>query len=158
QSTMNQFFDEGQFESYRMLGYHICRDVFHRASSEARRGALGSGNAAPAAGPGAPPAAGPVGAPSPAKNSITNRDLFMELRQQGSQVPTSRYQQYSDTAESWSSWETLMTEDRRLASLNLDLYPEVEAAVRADRERLAGLQAAGAPEVPEAVRDWAQDK
>jgi len=33
QSTLNQFFDESQFEAYRMLGHHIATQVFSEASS-----------------------------------------------------------------------------------------------------------------------------
>lgn len=37
QSTVDQFFDESQFESYRALGEHVVTEVFASAVSEARR-------------------------------------------------------------------------------------------------------------------------
>jgi len=35
ETTGDQFFDEAQWESYRMLGYHIARDVFRTAAAAA---------------------------------------------------------------------------------------------------------------------------
>ncbi|MCE7912072.1 MAG: hypothetical protein DCC43_07955 [Candidatus Brocadia sp.] len=36
QTTLNQMFDESQFEAYRTLGYHIINEVFGRVSQETR--------------------------------------------------------------------------------------------------------------------------
>src|SRR5262249_14145996 len=36
-STVDQFFDEAQFESYRALGYHIGREVFGEAAERLDR-------------------------------------------------------------------------------------------------------------------------
>src|SRR5262249_44056046 len=35
--TVNQFFDEAQFESYRALGAHVARVVFEEAKADAER-------------------------------------------------------------------------------------------------------------------------
>jgi hypothetical protein len=37
QSTIDQFFTESQFESYRILGYHVGRKVFYEAAEGIRR-------------------------------------------------------------------------------------------------------------------------
>lgn len=36
QTTLNQMFDESQFEAYRTLGYHVINEVFGRVSQETR--------------------------------------------------------------------------------------------------------------------------
>ncbi|MCF6155819.1 MAG: hypothetical protein E3K36_11340 [Candidatus Brocadia sp.] len=36
QTTLNQMFDESQFEAYRTLGYHVIKEVFGRVSQETR--------------------------------------------------------------------------------------------------------------------------
>ena len=128
-STANQFFDEAQFESYRMLGQHIGLDVFDRASRPLSGRDLAPGH--------------------------FNRELFAELRQEWTQVTTDQYERYSASAGIWEAWGDVMREDRRLIALNLDIYPELGAAARADTAgRVPPLQPPA--DAPWEFRDWAR--
>ena len=120
--TLDQSFDEDQFESYRMLGFHIGRAVFAEAAEEA--------------GKTTPPADG-----GPAR---FNRRLFSALRREWTQVTSDQLEQYTAALDPWESWDAAMRTDPKLLALNLDMYPEV-AGGPADESaaRVAEMRAVG---------------
>jgi hypothetical protein len=126
-STLDQFFDEDQFESYRMLGFHIGRDVFARAVGEVDR---------------------QVTAPERYTTAV-----FAELRRQWTQVPTAQYERYTEALDPWTEWENELRSDPRLAALNRDLTPELRAWE--PPPVVPDLLTRMPDDTPQAVRDWA---
>lgn len=94
QSTGDQWFDESQFESYRVLGYHVTENVF---------GAVGSVDTI---------------------SKLTKEELFVELAQKWypPSAPTAEaFSKHTDTLA--AIYEELRT-NKHLEFLNRDIYPE----------------------------------
>ena len=105
--TIDQFFDEDQFESYRMLGLHIGQTIFGRATEELK-----------------------LSEDSNIKYSPRhfNRELFSSLRREWSQITTEQYEKYAKSVNPSQDWEKTMGGDGKLTALNHDIFPELDSA------------------------------
>jgi hypothetical protein len=96
ESTVDQFFSESQFESYRALGYHIVQNVF---SPHARGGAEGDAN---------------------------KYELFSRVCKRWYSPPPELEKRFLDTVDSFVEVHDLLRSDPRLRKLSDDLYPELK--------------------------------
>ena len=106
-STINQFFDEPQFESYRALGFHIGMEVFGPPKSEMnqqwRKLDENLDN----------------------KRWWYNRSLFSEIRRHWARLPAGLIDSYHSSVIDWLKIEEILRQDERLARLTTDIYPEL---------------------------------
>jgi hypothetical protein len=111
QSTLNQFFDEAQFEAYRTLGHHTALQVF--------------GEAAPAW----------VGAaPSAAQHRKEVRDVFARLRGQWIAPLGSSTTEWLTAAQLALQLEQRFAGNRNLTAFGHRLYPEVNGGTIPPRQ------------------------
>ncbi len=104
QTTVDQWFDESQFESYRQLGYYIGTTTFEKAAASVRRGAGAS-----------PPA------------NFSTEALFVALKQRW--YPPSRAVERSFTKHTKTLnelMETMRSDTNNLQFLDAQIYPEWE--------------------------------
>ncbi|MGP0069651.1 MAG: patatin-like phospholipase family protein [Isosphaeraceae bacterium] len=119
QTTVDQFFDEAQFESYRALGHHIAGTIFNAAMNDA---ALEERN-------GRAPLT--VLDHSEFRRGILqeckreNRELFSKLRSRWFPAPPEIEVSYGETARAFGILQGVMRSDRTLRSFSRDLNPEL---------------------------------
>ena len=141
QSTIDQFFDEDQFESYRALGFHIGQNVFSQAAAEVLR--LRPSNNADGE--------------QAEYTRRFNRRLFAEIRRTNIPVTDDHYAHYTAALSNWANWADVMRKDPRLESLNRAFYPELVAATSTDRNEVESVLRTMPAEAPWAVREWARE-
>ena len=115
QSTLNQSFDEDQFESYRAIGEHVAHVVFEDAVQaigdkwwdEYTGDSPGSGF------------------------SQENRKIFSTLRNRWTEAPVQVSDRYMESTRSWRNLQRDLQSEPNLARLARDFYPEL--AVLDDR-------------------------
>jgi hypothetical protein len=101
-SAADLFFDEAQFESYRMLGLHIGLDALSSAVNSVK--ATPAGND-----------------PRP-----FTRRLFAELRQIHAVLPNDLVDSYHQSIDAWVRVESGMRADTKLNRLTQSIYPELD--------------------------------
>jgi hypothetical protein len=112
-STLNQFFTESQFESYRTLGYHIVRNVFSESRFREQPGGNTNGKHKL-----------PANGGKRARQGLD--ELFDELRQRW--YPSSKPNEKSFTrfAEKFDELYERLRKDQRLKGLDREFYPDIE--------------------------------
>jgi hypothetical protein len=116
QSTLDQFFDEAQFESYRALGFHVAQSTFKDALDDLAR---------------AEPLWSNRGAEIEFKRG--NQRLFSAVQRRWSPAPASDGSDVTPASRAWVDVQRSLRTDRDLASLSSEVYPEL------DRELADGL-------------------
>jgi hypothetical protein len=106
QSTLNQFFDEVQFECYRALGHHAATQVFGQAA------AAWSGQAL-----------------NPSEYRAETRAVFASLRDQWFPPPACSEAQEISTANATLQLDQQCIGNPNLISFNSSLYPEIAALI-----------------------------
>jgi hypothetical protein len=104
-STLNQFFDEDQFESYRGLGYHVAQTVFEESALEVKRELIH-----------------PMGV------QRETRRLFARVRRRWFPPPPKAEDRFVEAAQKALDLEQNLRTDPRLEDLSRALYPEVHGA------------------------------
>src|SRR5581483_1103431 len=102
QSTVNQFFDEAQFEAYRVLGHHVATQVFGDSA------AAWTGTAS-----------------SPAKAQAEVRDLFARVRQQWLEPLTTTSADWLAAAKAALEIEQHFDGKAELKDMIRTIYPEI---------------------------------
>src|SRR5262249_34335310 len=104
--TLDQFFDEAQFESYRDLGYHIGMDVFSGARESVK--------------------------PTNLENNRTEKDyrgytraLFAALRREWSPLPEGAVAGYVESCRDYLAVIQDLRDEPALRSVSRSLFPEV---------------------------------
>jgi hypothetical protein len=119
QSTVDQFFTESQFESYRILGYHIGRKIFYDAAKQ-----LGEGEQVRrAAVLSEPQRAHYLGA------------LFAALARRWCPAPPEYDRKFLDSTRSFLKITEAIRRDPNLQRLSLAVYPDLRRLVPADDAR-----------------------
>jgi hypothetical protein len=108
QSTLDQFYNEAQFESYRALGYHVGRRVFKDAVNEVT-------------------GFEPLWSSRDAETEFRrgNQRLFSAVQRQWTSVPPDQDATFIETAKEWTRFQVALGSDRALSRLARDVYPEV---------------------------------
>jgi hypothetical protein len=116
--TLDQFFTESQFESYRALGYHIARQVFCKAASDARRQAGGAGGAASEGG----------NAPNGILDTGTLRPqtLFENLAHRWYPPPPKVDESFLETTKEFIRLQNVLREDNNLRDWSKGVYGQVD--------------------------------
>ncbi len=120
EGTIDQSFDENQFESYRALGEHIARTVFETAAREVRTSEAADD------------------ASSPRERFIRiHRRMFASLRNLWSNPPLDQDERAMQATRAWVTLQRDLRGDPRLGALSRDLYPELDLLPRwtLDRDR-----------------------
>jgi hypothetical protein len=104
QSTVDQFFTESQFESYRALGYHIAKAVFGEAIDEYERRNLERWNSA----------TGDV------------EQVFSAVQRRWFPPPPNLESNFLDTVQGYVAVEEALRKEPNLQDLRQDLYPEMK--------------------------------
>jgi hypothetical protein len=123
QSTLDQFFNESQFESYRALGFHVARTAFkdaldtvtnseplwsnHNAEIEFKRG---------------------------------NQRLFSAVQRRWSSAPSDQSGAATRASRSWTTLQETLGSEKDLVPLNLELYPELKSTASTGPD-VSGLHA-----------------
>lgn len=102
QSTLNQFFDEAQFECYRALGHHTALEVFGEAS-----------------------AAWDGGAQSPAQHLSRTQAVFTHLRRQWFPEPPCSEPAWLGAAQASLELERFLSASPGATELSESVYPEL---------------------------------
>lgn len=110
QTTVDQFFNESQFESYRALGFHIARVVFCDALDHM---------------PGARATAQSLQAKSPARAALADR-LFHHLTERWYPAPPGYDSRFVEATLPYLKVLQVLREDPNLRQLSLSLYPDLE--------------------------------
>jgi len=121
QSTVDQSFDEDQFESYRALGEHVAQVVFDDAAQSIGK-EWWSNN---------------VDDSPRTAFSQQLRKLFGALRNRWTEAPLQVYDRYIESTRSWRNLQHDLRSEPALAGLAQDLYPEL--AILKDSTRRAEL-------------------
>jgi hypothetical protein len=100
QTTLNQFFTESQFESYRMLGYHVALEVFHEALRDL------------------PPRA----AADPSRNTEA---LFASLHRRWFPPPPGLEASFLESVKEFSALQRDLRRDPQLREFSKELFPEL---------------------------------
>jgi Patatin-like phospholipase len=116
QSTLDQFFDEAQFESYRALGFHVVQTAFSDALDDVNN---------------FEPLWSNVSAEVEFKRG--NQRLFSAVQRRWAPAPANQDSSFSQAARSWTEFQQALRTDKHLASLSGEIYPEL------DRVTSAGL-------------------
>lgn len=125
QTTLDQFFDESQFESYRRLGYHVARRTFETAIEDATAG-LG-------------------GEPPPLKDGVFLEDLAHALRQRWYPASPAIQAAFTRHTNSLSELNQRLRSDPALRFLDRQFYPEwQDLAAYVPNERLRAIIESGA--------------
>jgi hypothetical protein len=103
QSTLNQFFDEAQFESYRGLGFHIGMSVFAEAAREVSPADTSAGGQLP-----------------------FNRRFFSAVRRQWLPVPAQSREHYLASCRDYMRLAGGLLSNDNLARLGFDVFPELQ--------------------------------
>ena len=107
QTTLNQFFTESQFESYRELGRHIGSEVFGEAARDAECDDV----------------------MTPGRHIGLMRKLFSHLRRRWFQAPAEATDPSIMTSVSeYTRLHTGLEKDPLLAELDQGLYPELNSS------------------------------
>jgi len=120
QSTIDQSFDEDQFESYRALGHHVARVVFEEAAQSIFRDSGGDSQEwwrekSWEAG----------GDRAERKFSEAHRKIFSALRNRWSEAPLRVDDRYLESTKSWRNLQRDLRSEPALARLARDFYPEL---------------------------------
>jgi hypothetical protein len=112
QSTVDQFFTESQFESYRALGFHIAQEVFGDATK-------------------------PIdikGARPPKLDSVerANPRVFSRLRRRWFPPPPDLEANFLESVKGFMAVHQALRKDRSLDELTRDLYPELGDPLKPD--------------------------
>jgi hypothetical protein len=131
QSTADQFFDEDQFESYRMLGLHVGLTVFKEAAHELRNELWNEAQA-------------------DLEFIRGNRKLFSAITRRWASPP-SPPEEFVASNEAWRELQRDLREHGQLDGLSRDIYPELDAGAEADaRTRRRTRTQARRPAAPRA--------
>ncbi|WP_422932017.1 patatin-like phospholipase family protein [Singulisphaera sp. PoT] len=107
-TTGNQFFDESQFESYRVLGDHVARVVFEDAKADAER--TEKLWAEP---------------DYDTEFRLGNNRLFAAIRRRWAESIPIRDQRFLESTKSYSAIQQALREDPTLRDLTHQVYPEL---------------------------------
>ncbi len=112
QSTLDQFFNESQFESYRALGFHVARTTFKDALNDVN-------------------SAEPLWSNHDAEIEFKrgNQRLFSAVQRRWAPAPPNQEASSSLAIRSWIEFQEALRSEKDLASLSLEIYPEHRAAV-----------------------------
>ena len=118
QSTVDQFFDEPQFESYRALGQHVATRVFE-----------------------------PVKSLGLMVSDLPSREIFSALKEAWFPAPPDLLVNYQQSARNFFQIQGMIRTDPNLGRFSAELYPELEAVAKRseeqlDKEKLAELRRA----------------
>jgi hypothetical protein len=113
ESTVNQFFGEEQFESYRALGFHIAVNVFEDAASELK-GWLQEDNTKDLA----------KSSPEHAARRAHAR-LFAALHSRWIHQPSGDGKWYADSTRSFVELQRTLRDRQELSKFARELYPEL---------------------------------
>jgi hypothetical protein len=106
EGTLDQSFDESQFESYRALGEHVAQAVFENAARELE-GAIDDAQDARDA------------------SIRVHRRVFSALRNLWSNPPLDQDERAMQATRAWVTLQRDLRTDRKLSDLSGDLYPEL---------------------------------
>jgi hypothetical protein len=109
QSTGDQWFDESQFESYRVLGYHVAENVF---------GVVGSADTI---------------------SKLTNEELFVELSQKWYPPSAPTAEAFTKHTHALATIYEELRANKDLEFLNRDIYPEWRVLFQEGRSVSPGL-------------------
>jgi hypothetical protein len=121
QTTADQFFDEKQFEAYRMLGEHVAAMVFTAATEDSNLKEIIRS---------VPPDAEDFytllsSVHQSAK--VEHSELFSQLRARWFPAPPEIEASYEQTAHAYRRLHDILRRDRRLKRLGRELYAEIDA-------------------------------
>ena len=119
QTTVDQFFNEAQFESYRALGHHIASTVFNSALQDTDSSKKKSAVDAEGLG------CSEVEARTLQEFKRENRDLFSKLRARWFPAPPEIETKYGETARAFGRLQGVMRSDPALREFSRDLNPEL---------------------------------
>ena len=110
QSTLDQFFDESQFESYRALGHHVASTTFGDPLAE-----LDS--------------MGGFWSEATAREEFVrnNHRLFSASQRRWSAAPADLDSAFTSASRGWTGLQKMLRSDPALAKLSRDIYPELTA-------------------------------
>ncbi len=112
QSTLDQFFDEAQFESYRALGFHVAQSAFRDAVDDVEEHE-------------------PLWSSRDPEIEFKrgNQRLFSAVKRRWTMVPPGHENRFLAASDAWSAFQEDLLEHESLAPLGRDIYPEpVESA------------------------------
>jgi hypothetical protein len=117
QSTLDQFFNESQFESYRALGLHVALTAF--------KDAVDSVNTAE-----------PLWSNHDAEIEFKrgNQRLFSAIQRRWAPSPSDQERAATRSNTSWTELQESLGSEKDLVPLNLELYPELRASASASQE------------------------
>ncbi len=116
QTTADQFFDEDQFESYRMLGLHVGLTVFHEAAHELNYEFWTE--------------------TQPDLEFIRgNRKLFSAVANRWASAPPPP-EEFIASADAWVGLQEDLRDQGHLDSLSRDIYPELNASEATSGDRI----------------------
>jgi hypothetical protein len=113
ESTVNQFYNESQFESYRALGQHVAGEVFRQAKTEAQEELAQDGP------------------PEQATHGRRCRALFDAVVRRWFAMPPDYEATFVHATDHLIAVQEALRTDARLRQLTLDLYPELAPDQRA---------------------------
>jgi predicted acylesterase/phospholipase RssA len=105
QTTVDQFFTESQFESYRALGFHVAQEVFSEAVKEPQIKEDRPG--------------------SPRGDEGSDKRLFARLRRRWFPPPPDLEKNFLESTRAFMEVEQELRRDPSLRSFSRDLFPEL---------------------------------
>jgi hypothetical protein len=105
ESTLNQFFSESQFESYRALGEHIALEVFQASAGEAKASRT-----------------------LPGERHRFCRELFAAVSRQWFAMPAQYEANFLETTRAFAQLNEAMANNPHLRRLTLAVYPELASS------------------------------
>ncbi len=108
QSTLDQFFNESQFESYRALGFHVAQSAFKDALDDVNQ---------------SEPLWSNLSAEVEFKRG--NQRLFSAVQRRWAPAPVNPEDPASPANQSWTKFQTTLRTEKSLAPLSVEIYPEL---------------------------------
>jgi hypothetical protein len=123
QSTLDQFFNESQFESYRALGFHVARTAFKDALDTVTNSE-------------------PLWSNRDAEIEFKrgNQRLFSAVQRRWSSAPSDQASVANRASQSWTTLQKTLGSEKDLVPMNLELYPELKSTASTGPD-VSGLHA-----------------
>jgi GNAT superfamily N-acetyltransferase len=145
QSTLDQFFDESQFESYRALGHHVASTTFGDPLAELQ-------------------SQGAFWTEHEERDEFVgnNRRFFSAVQRRWSSTPTNLDSAFASASRGWAGLQRMLQSNPVLGKLSRDIYPELAPSAEIanvfepDATLIASLEAG--VKTPRAGRDEARSE